>query len=371
MANGIKQQLDGSGSSARLSAVAEDRSHRAAWSQLGAALIALALLTQALPSPIPGAGTTFASGSGDVVRQGGGSGVLAQTALLSVVAGAVWALLLWGLAVAVVAGVAGLPGRCGRYGRVWLARIAPVAARRLVITAVGASLITGVAGCSQSGSAGIGTTPGADGGQESVAASTAATPTASFEPGPASWDGRGFGRAARAESTSVMSLRRPSAAVSGGPLTQAVRLAARALPADPGAGPTGRPTGDGGGGPASGSASGVDLDWPTTASAGPTARPTALPTVRPTALPTVRPTARPTAGSTDRSADRPAGSVIVRTGDTLWSIAAGHLPSGASAVDIDAAWRTWYSANRTLIGANPDVIQPGQQLVRPQSGDMP
>ncbi|HZM65368.1 MAG TPA: LysM domain-containing protein [Nakamurella sp.] len=52
----------------------------------------------------------------------------------------------------------------------------------------------------------------------------------------------------------------------------------------------------------------------------------------------------------------------MQPGDSLWSIAAAHLPSPPSDPDIDTAWRTWYSTNAEVIGADPDLIMPGQQL---------
>lgn len=59
--------------------------------------------------------------------------------------------------------------------------------------------------------------------------------------------------------------------------------------------------------------------------------------------------------------------VTVHGGESLWSIAAAHLPDGASNSDIDHAWRAWYSTNRKVIGANPDLVIPGQQLTAPTS----
>jgi LysM repeat protein len=64
-------------------------------------------------------------------------------------------------------------------------------------------------------------------------------------------------------------------------------------------------------------------------------------------------------------APQPADAVLVRPGDTLWSIAARHLPTGASGALITRAWHAWYDANRTVIGPNPSVIHPGQRLVAP------
>jgi len=57
--------------------------------------------------------------------------------------------------------------------------------------------------------------------------------------------------------------------------------------------------------------------------------------------------------------------VIVHPGDSLWKLAARDLGPGADDTDIDAAWRNWYAANRALIGADPDLIQPGQRLQPP------
>ena len=61
-----------------------------------------------------------------------------------------------------------------------------------------------------------------------------------------------------------------------------------------------------------------------------------------------------------------APTVTVVRGDSLWTIAARHLPAGASAGDIATAWPRWYSANEAVIGDNPDHIQPGWQLVIPR-----
>ena len=63
-------------------------------------------------------------------------------------------------------------------------------------------------------------------------------------------------------------------------------------------------------------------------------------------------------------ADSSAG-VTVLPGDTLWSVAQHHLPPDATDQEIDTAWRAWYSANVQVIGADPDLIQPGQLLLPP------
>jgi len=66
--------------------------------------------------------------------------------------------------------------------------------------------------------------------------------------------------------------------------------------------------------------------------------------------------------------DRPADAadvVTVRPGDCLWSIAARHLGPHATDADVAAAWPAWFAANRGVIGDDPNLIQPGQQLVAP------
>jgi hypothetical protein len=55
---------------------------------------------------------------------------------------------------------------------------------------------------------------------------------------------------------------------------------------------------------------------------------------------------------------------VVRPGDTLWEIAATDL--GAADVErITAHWHRIHRLNRAVIGADPDLIHPGQQLRMP------
>lgn len=68
-----------------------------------------------------------------------------------------------------------------------------------------------------------------------------------------------------------------------------------------------------------------------------------------------------TTGVVHRAA-RPPGLVTVRRGDTLWSIAAAHLPTGANAAEVDRAWRALYAHNRDRLGPDPDLIRPGAEL---------
>ncbi|KGM09485.1 LysM peptidoglycan-binding domain-containing protein, partial [Cellulomonas carbonis] len=62
-------------------------------------------------------------------------------------------------------------------------------------------------------------------------------------------------------------------------------------------------------------------------------------------------------GSTDPT-------VVVRPGDTLWSIAAATMP-GADDAAVAAAWPHWYEANADRIGPDPGLILPGTVLVAP------
>lgn len=62
-------------------------------------------------------------------------------------------------------------------------------------------------------------------------------------------------------------------------------------------------------------------------------------------------------------AERPSTNGLeVRPGDTLWQLAAGLLPSGADTREVAELCRRLYAVNRALIGEDPDVIRPGQQL---------
>ena len=59
------------------------------------------------------------------------------------------------------------------------------------------------------------------------------------------------------------------------------------------------------------------------------------------------------------------GEVTVHRGDTLWSIAAHRLGPKATSADIDAEWHRWFAANRKVIGADANAIEPGQLLSPP------
>jgi hypothetical protein len=92
----------------------------------------------------------------------------------------------------------------------------------------------------------------------------------------------------------------------------------------------------------------------------------------PLTLPTAHATAHATAHTTAHtSADPPAGPapsravVVVRPGDSLWSIAAGALGPRPTNARVALAWPRWWSTNRAVIGPDPDLILPGQRLLAP------
>lgn len=59
--------------------------------------------------------------------------------------------------------------------------------------------------------------------------------------------------------------------------------------------------------------------------------------------------------------------IVVRRGDSLWSIAARHLGPAATTAEIDAEWHRWFAANQQVIGDDANFIAPGQVLSPPAS----
>ena len=100
----------------------------------------------------------------------------------------------------------------------------------------------------------------------------------------------------------------------------------------------------------------MDLDWPvappTVAGAATRSAPVATRSEGP--LPTRAAPVR-----------RTGAEVVVRPGDCLWDLARASLGAAASDRQVAAAWPSWWSANRALIGADPDLLQPGMHLVPP------
>lgn len=83
----------------------------------------------------------------------------------------------------------------------------------------------------------------------------------------------------------------------------------------------------------------------------------------PTSVETVSDVAAPDESDPDES--ETATTVTVERGDSLWRITAGLLPADASDGDIAAAWPLLYRENREVIGDNPSLIHPGQELTIP------
>lgn len=84
-----------------------------------------------------------------------------------------------------------------------------------------------------------------------------------------------------------------------------------------------------------------------------------------------RPVATAPLERTEPVAPRPsspdAATITVRPGDSLWSLAAADLPAGASTRQVTASWHAWYATNRDVVGADPDLIVPGQVLIVPDA----
>ncbi|MFG3497840.1 transglycosylase family protein [Streptomyces sp. NPDC047928] len=67
-----------------------------------------------------------------------------------------------------------------------------------------------------------------------------------------------------------------------------------------------------------------------------------------------RHTSRGDGSARDASGLGPAGTYTVRAGDNLWAIADAH--------EVPGGWAALYDANRSTVGADPDLILPGQSL---------
>jgi hypothetical protein len=80
---------------------------------------------------------------------------------------------------------------------------------------------------------------------------------------------------------------------------------------------------------------------------------------------TISPRHRPEADSGRPRAGPGSSVVVVEAGDSLWSIAAADLPVGASDARITARWHAVYAANHSVIGSDPDLLEPGQRLRLP------
>ena len=77
---------------------------------------------------------------------------------------------------------------------------------------------------------------------------------------------------------------------------------------------------------------------------------------------------RVTAAPTTRAQATAASTARVRAGDSLWAIAARHLPPGSPDAAVSRAWRRLAATNAGRIGRDPDLIFPGTVLRVPPLG---
>ena len=63
-----------------------------------------------------------------------------------------------------------------------------------------------------------------------------------------------------------------------------------------------------------------------------------------------------------------AETIVVRSGDSLWSISDDLLgPTASDPADIASTWPVLHEANQEVIGADPDQLLPGMELTVPAS----
>jgi nucleoid-associated protein YgaU len=84
--------------------------------------------------------------------------------------------------------------------------------------------------------------------------------------------------------------------------------------------------------------------------------------VTPPGLPTTATAPRAPRAASDPP---PRRVVVVRSGDSLWSIAARELGPHATDAEVAKAWPRWYHANADVIGPDAALIRPGQHLQVP------
>ncbi len=73
-------------------------------------------------------------------------------------------------------------------------------------------------------------------------------------------------------------------------------------------------------------------------------------------------------GGASRDHSQLTTSITVRRGDCLWDLVARALGPDADLDEVARAWPRWYAANRHVIGADPDLLLPGQVLHAPTAG---
>lgn len=373
-------------------AIAQQRALARAWAQYAVGLVALAGLTLSLPSPTDLA-QAVTGGTGVPTEAAAQAGNPLEWATLAAAGLLVWGLLGYGVLVGATAVLAAAPGAAGRSARHWLRRIAPAAAGRLVVVGAGACVLAATSACapgatdsadgaslsgaagalSFAGSSGSGST--ASGATDSAATATGSTASATT-PGGASGTvaaplepldiGWPSGSGSQATSAPATGPDRPPAtelaATSAlAPSTdQVAGTEGNAAPTPAASAGTPMPAGQPSGSPSAGSASAGSASAGSSSAGSPSAGASAA-------------NHSADGASADRSAGAPAGTaptdarqpITVQPGDTLWAIAGRSLPIGATDPQIDETWRQWFAANAAVIGQNPDLILPGQQLLPP------
>jgi len=242
-----------------------------------------------------------------------------------------------------------LPGAAGRTAAAVAERVTPVAVRKVLALALGASVgslalpptLVSVAGSGPVTRTTDGSAPRID----AVASNRLAPGFAPTESTPGFLPTSDAARASGASASSAHAATRP-AAVPG-------------APAGPGYAPTDTDSDSAEAGSSRGSRAG---------STGAPARTTPGPGYVPTTPPAVHDAERPRLlAPTPRRTTAAHDLVTVRRGDSLWSIAARHLGPGTSDAEIAWEWPRWYAANRAAVGDDPDLLVPGQLLRPPPS----
>lgn len=252
------------------------------------------------------------------------SGAGPAAPVLALVAPVAWALTAWLWVVVLLAGLSRLPGLTGAAAAALARRLVPAGARVLLRTLTGLT----VAGSALGGTAWADTDPGLT----VVVTSAAPVPSPVLAPPLPS--------PTPAVTPSVAGPDWPTSQPWWHQLAPDLPRALQALPR-PAAAPA-RPAHPG---------------------------PTPVTAVRPTAAPTAAvPPALPRPENAEPAPqDRPDGTrhVVVRPGDSLWAIAAADLGPAATPARVAQAWPQWWSANRALVGDDPDLLHPGTALADP------
>jgi nucleoid-associated protein YgaU len=75
--------------------------------------------------------------------------------------------------------------------------------------------------------------------------------------------------------------------------------------------------------------------------------------------------------SESRPGEADSREIVVGRGDTLWNLAERHLGPGATVSQIAAEWPRWFTANRAVIGNDPNHLVPGERLRPPEKKARP